>query len=172
MDDLILENYDSYWLHKLSGIGEPLPGNNGVSLNLVTEQEGLSFREASLTQGGTVHLRSRAGCIFDYKLIAPAFLLGLEWASNQDPEVATASFKANVNEAHPYTEAAFRAPEFNGRAVSSTNWEVVVYLGAPEAGLADMECGDLTDIELIFSTTYASRTPGDPELSECTRIDW
>jgi hypothetical protein len=172
VSNVILQNYDSYWLHKLAGIGEPLPGNNGVSVNLVTDQAGLSFREASLTQGGTVHLRSSAGCTFDYKLIAPAFLLGLEWASNQDPEVATASFKANVNGTHAYTEPAFSAPEFRGRAVSSTGWEVVVYAGAPEIGMADMDLQELADIELIFSTTYASRTPGTPDLSECTRIDW
>jgi hypothetical protein len=170
--DVILENYEGYWLHKLAGIGEPLLGNNGVSINLVTEQTGLSFRETSLAQGGTVHLRSQAGCTFDYKLIAPAFLLGLEWASNQDPEVATASFMANVNGTHPYTESGFRAPEFMGRAVSSTDWEVWVYSGAPEVGLGDMHLDQLTDIELIFSTTYASRTPGEPQLSECTRIDW
>jgi hypothetical protein len=170
--DVILQNYDGYWLHKLAGIGEPWPGNNGVVLNLVTEQTGLSFRETSLAQGGTVHLRSQAGCIYDYKLIAPAFLLGLEWASNQDPEVATASFKANVNGTHDWTENGFRAPEFLGRGVSSTNWEVLVFSGAPEVGLPNMDLQQLTDIELVFSTTYASRTPGEPELSECTRIDW
>jgi hypothetical protein len=35
-----------------------------------------------------------------------------------------------------------------------------------------MDLQQLTDIELNFSTTYASRQPGDPEPSECTRIDW
>jgi hypothetical protein len=119
-----------------------------------------------------VHLRSQAGCIFDYRLIAPAALLGLEWAQNQDPETATASFLANVNEEHAYAENGFRAPEFMGRAVSSTAWEILVYAGAPQAGLPDMDLEQLTDIELIFSTTYASRSPGEPELSECTRIDW
>jgi hypothetical protein len=169
---LIQQNYDGYWLHKLSGIGEPKPTSNGVSLNLVTTETGLSFRETSLRQGGVVHLRSQAGCIFDYRLIAPAALLGLEWAQNQDPETATASFLANVNEEHAYAENGFRAPEFMGRAVSSTAWEILVYAGAPQAGLPDMDLEQLTDIELIFSTTYASRSPGEPELSECTRIDW
>ena len=41
-----------------------------------------------------------------------------------------------------------------------------------DVGLPDMDLGQLTDIELILSTTYASRTPGEPQLSECTRIDW
>jgi hypothetical protein len=172
---LIQQNYDGYWLHKLSGIGEPKPTSNGISLNLVSTQTvtpSLSYREVSVSQGGLVHLRSHAGCIFDYRLIAPAALLGLEWAQNQDPEAATASFLANVNEEHDYTENGFRAPEFNGRAVSSTEWEVVIYAGSPDGILADMDLAQLTDIELIFSTTYASREPGEPELSECTRIDW
>jgi hypothetical protein len=169
---LIQQNYDGYWLHKLSGIGEPKPTSNGVSVNLVTPETGLSFREMRLSQGGVVHLRSQAGCIFDYRLIAPAALLGLEWAQNQDPEAATASFLANVNEEHDYTENGFRAPEFNGRAVSSTEWEIVIYAGSPDGFLPDMDLEQLTDIELIFSTTYASREPGEPELSECTRIDW
>ncbi len=169
---LIQQNYDGYWLHKLSGIGEPKPTNNGVSVNLVTDETGLSFREMRQSQGGLVHLRSQAGCIFDYRLIAPAALLGLEWAQNQDPEAATASFLANVNEEHDYAENGFRAPEFNGRAVSSTDWEIVIYAGSPDGILPDMDLAQLTDIELIFSTTYASREPGEPELSECTRIDY
>jgi hypothetical protein len=98
--------------------------------------------------------------------------LGLEWAQNQDPETMTASYLANVNGAHAYTEAGFRAPEFSGRAVSSTDWELMVFAGSPAIGLPDMDLQELTDIELILSTTYASRQPGDPELSECTRIDW
>ena len=50
--------------------------------------------------------------------------------------------------------------------------EVDVYAGSPDGILPDMDLEQLTDIELIFSTTYASREPGEPEPSECTRIDW
>jgi len=170
--NVIQEGYDRYWLLKLSGIAEPKASNNGVSLNLVSDQAGLSYRTVSLTQGGLVHLQSFAGCTFDYKLLAPAVLLGLEWASNQNPEAATAVWKANVNDGHDYTENGFRTPTFLGRAASSTDWEVLVYSGAPAAGMIDMNLQQLTDLELIFSTTYASREPGDPEPSECTRIDW
>jgi hypothetical protein len=169
---VIQEGYDRYWLLKLSGIAEPKASSNGVSLNLVSDQAGLSYRTVSLTQGGLVHLRSFAGCTFDYRLMAPAALLGLEWASNQDPEAATAVWNANANEEHAYTENGFRTPTFLGRAASTTDWEVLLYSGAPVAGMVDMDLQQLTDIELIFSTTYASRTPGDPQLSECTRIDW
>jgi hypothetical protein len=169
---LIQQGYDGYWLFRLSGIGEPKASSNGVMVNLLTEQPGLSYRETRLTQGGLVHTRSFSGCTFDYRLIAPAVLLGLEWPENQPPEVATASFLANVNGAHSYTENGFRTPAFQGRSVSSTDWQVLVLAGAPRAGLADMDLQQLTDIELIFSITYASRQPGSPELSECTRIDW
>ena len=169
---VIQEGYERYWLLKLSGIGEPKLSSNGMSLNLVTDQNGLSYRAVSLTQGGVVHLRSFAGCTFDYRLMSPAVLLGLEWASNQNPEVATAVWNGNVNNTHLYTENGFRTPTFLGRAVSSTGWQALVYSGAPEAGMLNMDLQKLTDVEIIFSTTYASREPGTPQLSECTRIDW
>jgi hypothetical protein len=169
---VIQEGYDRYWLLKLSGIAEPKADSNGIMINLVSDQAGLSYRTVALTQGGLVHLRSFAGCTFDYRLLAPAALLGLEWASNQDPEAATAVWNANVNATHDYTENGFRTPTFLSRAVSSTDWEVLMYSGAPVAGMPDMDLQQLTDIELIFSTTYASREPGDPQPSECTRIDW
>jgi len=169
---VIQQGYDGYWLLKLSAIGAPKPTNNGASVNLRTEQAGLSYQSARMTQGGLVHLRAQSGCYFDYRLMAPAVLLGLEWAQNQPPEAATASFRANVNGVHPYTENGFRTSTFLGRAVSTTDWQVRVFAGAPEAGMTDMNLQQLTDIELNFSTTYASRTPGTPQPSECTRIDW
>jgi hypothetical protein len=170
--NVILQGYDGYWLHKLSGIAEPKLTNNGVSLNLISEEADMYYRTTRLTQGGLVHLQSHSGCTFDYRLMAPAVLLGLEWASNQDPEAATATFKANVNETYPYTTNGFRTSAFLGRSVSSTDWEITIFAGAPSVGMADMDLQQLNDIELNFSTTYASRQPGDPEPSECTRIDW
>jgi hypothetical protein len=169
---LIPQGYDGYWLLKLSGIGAPWSTNNGLSLNLLTDQTGMSYRSTRVSQGGTIHLRSYSGCIFDYNLKAPAWLLGQEWASNQPAEAATASFNANVNEAHAYTENGFRTSAFLSRGVSSTDWQVLVFSGAPELGLSDMDLQQLTDIELNFSITYASRVSGEPQLSECTRIDW
>ena len=170
--NVIQEGYDRYWLLKLSGIGQPKTSSNGVSLNLVTDQSGLSYRTTALTQGGLVHLRSIHGCTFDYRLLAPAYLLGLEWAESQNPEDATAVWKANVNDGHAYTESGYRTPTFFSRAVSTTDWEALVYSGAPAAGMSDMNLQLLTDLELIFSTTYASRQPGEPNPSACTRIDW
>lgn len=168
----IQQGYDGFWLHKLAGIAEPKATSNGISVNLVSDQAGLSYRTLRLTQAGLVHLRSFSGCTFDYKLIAPAVLLGLEWPKNQRAETSTATFRANVNEAHAYTENGYRTSAFLGRAVSSTDWQVLVFAGAPAAGMRAMDLQQLTDIELIFSTTYASRQPGKPELSDCTRIDW
>ena len=170
--NIIQQGYDRYWLLKLAGIGAPKPSNNGVSANLVTTQTAMSYRTMAITQGGLVHLRSQAGCTFDYRLMSPATLLGLEWAQNQNPEVATAVLNANVNGAHAYTENGFRTEAFLGRAASGTDWELLIFAGAPAAGLSDMDLQKLTDLELKFSTTYPSRTPGTPQPSDCTRIDW
>jgi hypothetical protein len=169
---LIPQGYDGYWLISLGGIELPKPSSNGFSANLVSDQTGMAYRAIRVTQGGTVHLRSQAGCTFDYRLISPAALLGLEWASNQSAEVATASFRANVNEATPYTDNGLRTEAFQGRAASTTDWQVLVFSGAPASGMSDMELQKLTDLELNFSIIYASRTPGTPEPSACTRIDW
>ena len=53
---VIQEGYDRRWLLKLSGIGEPKPSSNGLSVNLLSDQAGLSYRTVALTQGGVVHL--------------------------------------------------------------------------------------------------------------------
>lgn len=170
--NVIQQGYDRYWLLKLAGIGDPKPSSTGMSINLLTPQNGLSYRTLSVTQGGISHLKSQSGCVFDYRLMPPAVLLGLEWPSNQPPEQVTAVFKGNVNTAHPWTENGFRTPSFLGRPVSATNWQVLIFAGAPMSGMSDMDLQQLTDIELNFSTTYASRTPGPPTASECTRIDY
>jgi hypothetical protein len=169
---VIPQGYDGYWVITLGGIGAPKLSSNGFSMNLVSNQTGMAYRATRVTQGGLVHLRSQAGCVFDYRLIAPAALLGLEWAANQSAEVATASFNANVNEEIPYTNHGMRTGGFQGRAASTTDWQVLIFAGAPAVGMSDMNLQQLTDIELNLSIIYASRTPGDPQLSECTRIDW
>ncbi len=170
--NLIPQGYDGYWLIKLSGVGAPKPTSNGLSVNVLTDQAGLSYRATRVTHGGQLQLRSFAGCIFDYRLIAPSMLLGQEWPSNQLPDMATESFYANVNQAHAYIDPGFRAEAFLGRGASATDWEVLIFAASPAYGLSDMDLQKLTDVELKLSITHASRTPGDPQLSECTRIDW
>jgi len=169
---VIQQGYDGYWLIKLAGVGQPKTENTGLSINLVTDQTGLSMQQARLAQGGTLHLRAANGCIYDYRLMAPAWLLGLEWAQNQTPEATTASFWANVNGVNQYSTG-FRTSAFLGRAASSTNWQVMVFSGYI-TGTTDMDLKQLTDIELNFSTTTAHRDPaqGEPPPSQCTRIDW
>lgn len=167
------QGYERYWLHKLAGVGLPKASNTGVSVNLRSDQAGnLSYRQVALTQGGMLHLRAFSGCVFDYRLLAPAVMLGLEWPKNQPPESATAVFNANINQAHAVTEAGFATSAFLGRPVSATDWQVLVYAGAPAAGLPDLDLQQLTDVELNFSTTYASRQPASPQAAECTRIDY
>jgi hypothetical protein len=155
----------------MGGVGAPVPSSTGLSVNLVSTQPGLSYRTVAVTQDGLTHLRARSGCVFDFRLMSPAALLGSEWASNQDPAAVTAVFKANVNAANPWSDN-YRSASFQGRPVSATNWQVLIKAGAPEAGMTDMDLQQLTDIELNFSTVYANRTPGVPALSECTRIDY
>jgi len=172
---VIQQGYDGQWLLKLSGVGQPKVSNNGVSVNLMTDQtdaNNLSYRTVRLTQGGLVHLRSYAGCTFDYRLVAPAQLLGLDWPTSQKPEEATTTFRSNVNGSHEYTENNYRTSTFLGRSVSSTDWKLQVFSAPPEIGLVAMDLQSLTDIELRFSTTRASREPGKPRPTDCARIDW
>jgi hypothetical protein len=154
--NVIQQGYEHFWLHKLSSVG----------VNLVTAQPA-GYRTVTLTQGGSVHLRSQAGCIFDYRLIAPAALLGLEWPSNQPAEAVSTVFKSQINGAN-----GDRSTAFVGRSVSATAWQVTVFAGSPEMGLPDLDLQQLSDIELHFSTTYASRAAGDPRPSDCVRIDF
>jgi len=163
--------YSRLWLQKMAAVGKPKPTNTGLSVDLRTDQQGLAYRNIAVTQAGLVQLRAQSGCIFDYRLMAPAVLLGLEWAGNQNPEAATAIFNANVNSESNPAANGFRASEFLGRAISGTEWEVLVFADGP-ASLPDMDLQKLTDIVLNFSTTYASRQPGTPVLSECVRIDF
>lgn len=166
--NVIQQGFQRFWLFKIGGIGQPKPTSNGVTMNLVSNQTGtLRYRRVAMTQGGLTHLRTRAGCIFDYRLIQPASLVGQEWPSNQPPEQATTDFKASINGANGERTAAFLS-----RPVSATNWQAQIFAGAPETGLADLDLQQLNDIELVFSTTRASRQPGQPQPSDCVRADF
>jgi hypothetical protein len=166
--NVIAQGYDRFWLHRVAGIEQPKPASNGFGMNLVTsEPGGLEYRRVAVTQSGVVHLKARSGCIFEYRLIHPAALLGLEWSGGQPSDEATAAFRASVN-----GENGTRTAAFLGRPVSATDWQVVVYAGAPELGLPDMDLQQLEDIELVFDSTHASRTPGVPDPTECIRIDY
>ncbi len=172
INQLIPQGYDGYWLITMGGIGSPKSTSNGFSVNLVSQQTGLGYRAVRVSQSGTVQLKSQAGCIFDYQLIAPSFLLGLDWPANQDQGIATASFLANVNGETPYTNNGMRTEAFQGRGLASTDWTVEIFLGPPAQGMGTMNLNDLNDVQLNFSIVYASRTPGEPAPSACTRIDW
>ena len=175
--NVISQGYANHWLLKLSGIGTPKESSNGVSINLVSDEINLSYRKAVMTQGGTVHMRAFNGCLFDYRLIAPAQMLGREWPKNQNGQVVSAVLNANVNDSHAYTENGYRTSAFVGQAVSATEWEITVFAGTPQTslGLPDMDLQQLTDIELNLSITYASRTDfnNDPVTpADCARIDY
>ncbi len=165
---VILQGYDQFWLHKIGGLGQPKPSNTGMGINLKTAQTGtLGYRRVVVTEAGLTHLRTRAGCIFEYRLISPAALAGQEWPSNQPAESATALFRASVNGAN-----GVNTPGFLGRPVSSSAWQVEVRAGAPEVGLLPLDLQQLTDVELNFSTTFASRAAGNPDPRDCVRADF
>ena len=71
------QGYDYYWLHKVAGIGLPLAGNTGTGINLVSDQPNLDHRQARISQTGQVELTSFAGCVFNYRLVPDAVMLGL-----------------------------------------------------------------------------------------------
>jgi hypothetical protein len=167
---LFPNNYSSRWLLTLSGIDAP---HNGFSVNLVSDQTGLGKRDIDVIQGGTVHLRSQMGCIFDYRLIAPSAMLDLDWPPNLDPGSVAVSFLANVNGETSYSTNGLRTAAFQGRPVSATNWDIVIYSAAPNGASGMMELQQLKDIELNFSINYASGASTTvPAPSACTRIDW
>lgn len=166
--NVIAQAYDLFWLHKVSGIGLPKDASTGFGMNLVTSQTAdLGYRRVAVTQSGVVHLKARSGCIFEYRLVHPAALLGLEWPAGQPTDVAAATFRAAVN-----GEDGTRTAAFLGRPVSSTDWSIVLYAGSPQIGLPDMDLQQLEDIELLFDSTYATRTSGVPDPAECIRIDY
>jgi hypothetical protein len=170
---VIQQGYERFWLHKMGGIGRPKPDNKGLSVLLLSEQpitgsQGLGYRRIAVTQSGVVHLRARSGCIFDYRLIHPASLLGLDWPSTQPAESATTDFRAGVN----VPSQGENTPAFLGRPVSSSEWEFQVFAGAPQNDLVDMDLQQLRDIEINMSTVKASRVPEIPKPSECVRIDF
>lgn len=171
---LLPSGSDQQWRLMLGGVGSPEAGNTGVSVNLVTTQQGVSYRKVEVSHGGMVHLRSFAGCIFNYRLVAPTTMLGYEWAKNQDPEVALDFFNANVNDSNPYTDIGFRSKRFEGRPLSSTAWRIEVRTGVPESGsgLPVMDLQQLTDIELLLSATYSPRDEGTPSDADCARVDY
>jgi hypothetical protein len=174
ISQVVTQDYGYYWLHKVAGIGQPKAGNNGFGVNLVSEQRGdLGYRQVRVSQSGQVGLTSFAGCLFDYRLIPPAALLGLEFSSAQPTEVVTGIFNGDVNAAHGNGTPGYSTPAFLGRPLASNGWQVVINAGSPNGILPDMDLQQLTDIELKISTTYASRSVNSqPQLAQCVRVDF
>lgn len=171
---VVQQGYDAYWLHKIGGIGQPKPANNGFGLNLVTTQPGaLGYRQVQVSQTGQVVLTSAAGCQFDYRLLPPAVLLGLEFPNSQPTDVVAGLFNGDVNSAHGNGTAGYSTPAFLGRPLASNGWQVVIYAASPDGILPDLDLQQLTDIELKVSTTYATRAfTGAPQPAQCVRVDF
>ncbi|MEZ4866433.1 MAG: hypothetical protein R3C14_34260 [Caldilineaceae bacterium] len=171
---VVTQDYGFVWLHKVGGIGQPKPTSNGFGINLVTDQPGsLGYRLVRVTQSGEVGLTSFAGCLFDYRLIPPASLLGLEFPLGQPTDQVTGVFNGDINGVHTNTTPGYSTPAFLGRPLASNGWQVVINGGSPNGILPDLDLQQLTDIELKVSTTYASRSANtQPTPSQCVRADY
>lgn len=171
---VVKQGYDFYWLHKVAGIGQPKPTNTGVGLNLVTAQTGsLGYRQVRVSQKGQVGLTSFSGCLFDYRLIPPAALLGLDFPNKQPTDVVVGAFNGDINGTHAATTPGYSTPAFLGRPLAAENWQVVINAGSPDGILPDLDLQKLTDIELEISTTYATRpSNSQPDPASCVRIDF
>ncbi|MCB9148367.1 MAG: hypothetical protein H6641_06370 [Caldilineaceae bacterium] len=171
---VVTQDYGFVWLHKIGGIGQPKPTSNGFGINLVTDQPGsLGYRLVRVTQSGQVGLTSFAGCLFDYRLIPPAPLLGLEFPLGQPTDLVTGVFNGDINGVHNNTTPGYSTPAFLGRPLASNGWQVVINGGSPNGILPDLDLQQLTDIELKVSTTYASRSANtQPSPSQCIRADY
>ena len=174
ISQIVQQGYDFYWLHKVAGIGQPKPSNNGLGLNLLTAQPGeLGYRQVRVSQTGQVLLTSFAGCQFDYRLIAPAVLLGLDFPNGQPTDVVSGAFNGDINSAHGNGATGFSTPAFLGRPLASNGWQVTVYAASPDGVLPALELQQLNDLELKISTTYATRSSNTPpQRSQCVRADF
>jgi hypothetical protein len=156
------QGYADYWLHKMAGIGQPLAGNTGTGVNLATSQAGLSSREARISQLGQVELTTHDGCLFTYRLLPLRVMQGTNW-EDKPTEIVRGIAQAGVNGVGGDPTRAFL-----DRPVAA-NWLVVIYTGPTPK----LDVNQLNDIQLLFSTTYASRDDSDPPLpQECVRADF
>ena len=171
---VVTQDYGFFWLHKVGGIGQPKVTSDGFGVNLVTAQPGsLGYRLVRVTQSGEVGLTSFAGCLFDYRLIPPASLLGLEFPLGQPTDQVTGVFNGDINGVHNNTTPGYSTPAFLGRPLASNGWQVVINGGSPNGILPDLDLQQLTDIELKVSTTYASRSANTlPTPAQCIRADY
>jgi hypothetical protein len=174
LSSVLQQGFDYYWLHKVGGIGQPKPGSNGFGVNLVTAQTGeLGFRQTRVSQTGQVNLTTFAGCQFDYRLIAPAVLLGLDFPNTQPSDEVSGLFNGDINGKHGNSAAGYSTPAFLGRPLASNGWQVTVFAGSPNGILPDLDLQQLNDIELKISTVHATRPSNTPpQSSACVRTDF
>jgi hypothetical protein len=168
LSNVIVNNYELQWLLQLSGIGTPKPENTGVGINILTNQTGANLRyDVTMRQSAHVEQTSFAGCLFAYRLMPSAVMLGLDWPSNQPTDTVLGVLTANVNGAN-----GTNTPQFLRRPVAA-NWQVTITTGSPDNIIADLDLSKVTDIVLKFSTTRATRTSGTPPRpAECVRTDF
>jgi hypothetical protein len=97
------------------------------SFNTSAASNGL-IGQVRVSQSGQVGLTSYAGCLLDYRLIPPAALLGLEYASSQPTDVVAGAFNGDINGQHGNTTPGYSTPVFLGRPLAANEWQVVIML--------------------------------------------
>ena len=123
----IQPDYNFYWLHMATGIGSPKLDNTGVGMNLLTQQPRPQLpQHTRIEQSGVVSIRAQNGCMYTYRLMPVAVMLGLEWPSTQPAEVVAGAPQASVNGTGGVATNAFL-----GRPVSASSWRLVVDAASP-----------------------------------------
>lgn len=149
---------DSLWVQKVQN----------VQVNLDTDEqtsERLHHRVSYLSQGGLTFLRARSGCILEYRLIAPAKLLGFEWPEGQNPEQRRIKLRSSIND----NDGGVVNTELAGRSMSATKWTMEIEFAAPDSAQDAMDPAQLKDIDLTLGISFLSRQPVQPNPSQCVR---
>ncbi len=168
LSNVIANNYGLVWLLQLSGIGAPKPENTGVGINIVTDQTGPNLRyDVTIRQSAHVEQTTFAGCLFSYRLMPSAVMLGLDWPGNQPTDTVLGVLKAEVNGAN-----GTNTPQFLRRPMAA-NWQVTITKNSPDNIIPDLVLSDVTDIVLKFSATRATRGNNTlPQPTDCVRTDF
>jgi hypothetical protein len=135
------------WNNRIAGVGMPLAGAQGVSLNLVTQQFGeIGTPEIILTHGGHATYRTIQGGFVSY-VPENAKLAGYPLPDGFHSKQRTAVIFAGVNN----DGKGIPSSAFFNLSVAASNWSVYIDLTTPNNEKLDL--AQIEDVELIMDTT-------------------
>lgn len=135
-----------------------------------TPRTNLVYRTVQITQAGLQQKRAFDGCVIDYRLVHPGFLLGYRWPPDEDPEKKPSDVYARVETCTDPNLCQNVSTAFAGRPVASTDWQFKVYTTPPATGYDPLDLDYLTDIEINFDVEFSSRqSEVEPPPSECLK---